>query len=91
MLLLCRGKIIRSYEAGRWKASSVMQSQAESQKREGRPSWSERRVAALDWSGVALKSDEMMVQRGVSSEGSECKKEERRGLKCSEMKQDGSL
>jgi hypothetical protein len=67
-----------------------MQSQAESQNREGRPSWSERRVAALEWRGVAVKRVEIMVQREVSREGRECIKEERRGRKCCEMKQDGS-
>ena len=65
-----------------------MQSQAESQKREGRPSWSERREADLEWRGVAVKRDAIMVQRGVSREGRAWNKEDKRGRKCSVMKFD---
>lgn len=64
----------------------MMQSQAESQKREGRLSWSERREADLEWRGVAVKRDAMIVQRGVSREGRAWNKEDRRGRKCSVMK-----
>ncbi len=59
----------------------MMQSQAESQKREGRPSWSERREADLEWSGVAVKREAMIVQRGVSREGRAWNKEDKRGRK----------
>lgn len=68
----------------------MMQSQAESQKREGRLSWSERREADLEWRGVAVKRDAMMVQRGLSREGRAWNKEDRRGRKCSVMKVDWS-
>ena len=72
---------MRSCDAGRWKLSSVMQSQAESQKRDGTPSWSERRVAAFDWRGVDVNNDAIIVQSGVRREGSEWKNEDKRGQK----------